>query len=182
MALKKEIVEELKAAGFIKEEIDEINNSRTPSNQLQDLSLVVNSAPFKAMIESRIEWWKQALSPKSLGGFGLTEKEGRELIKKHYAPNRKRKKKRSVYDFLKIEYRSKDKIKSRKLFDQAVITKSKIVRDMGIYGKKLSLRHSPQTLIRCQACRGTGSRRNIYGQNQLCTACGGTGVQGRKFL
>lgn len=180
MGLKKETVKMMKDAGFLDIEIREMNNSRTPSGEFQDMNLVVNSAPFKAMVESRIEWWKKALSPKTLGGWGLTEKEGRELIKNHYAPTKKRKKKRSVYDFLKIEYKSKDKIKNRKLFDQAVITKSKIVRDMGVYGKKLSLRHSPTK--RCSHCRGTGSLRNLYGQTQTCIYCNGTGVERQRFI
>ena len=182
MALRKEIVNVLRDAGFLPFEIKQFGAAKTPDGKDQDLDKVINSAPFAAMLESRREWWRKCLSPKAGGGWGMTLKEGKELIKGHYKSTKRRKKVRSVWDFLKVEYKPKDKIKSRRLFDEAVITKSKIVRDLGTYGKKLSLRHAPLSLKRCSLCGGSGRRMNIYGQYQTCLRCSGTGVERRSFI
>lgn len=181
MALRKEVLERMKLL-FSKEEIKEFSQAKKPDGEPQDLNLVINSIPFEEMIKSREEWWKKALSPKALGGFGMTQEEGWEAIKNHYKMTRRRKKPRSIWDFLKIEYKPHQKLSKRHMFDQAVITKSKIVRDMGTYGKKLSLRHAPRGLRRCGRCRGTGTMVNIEGRQQTCLFCGGSGVERQRFI
>lgn len=181
MAIKKEIAERMKLL-FSKDEIKEFSQAKKPDGTPQDLDLVVNSIPFEEMIKSREEWWKKALSPKSLGGFGMTLEEAWSTIKNHYKMTRKRKKIRSIWDFLKIEYKPHQKLSKRHMFDQAVITKSKIVRDLGPYGKKLSLRHAPRINRRCGFCRGNGTVLNIYHQPQTCPRCGGSGVERQRFI
>jgi hypothetical protein len=147
------------------------------------MNKIALSKTFAEMLNSREQWWAKALSPKSLGGFGMTRETAIEAIKNHYKMSGKRHHKRSVFQFLKDSYKPKERIASKKKFSEAVINKSIIVRDLGPYGKKLSLRHSPRTVNRrCGYCRGNGSVRNIYHQNQLCPRCGGSGVERQRFI
>jgi hypothetical protein len=182
MGLRKEFKIQMEKSGFLPEEIKEFGSGKTSDGNAMDVNTIALSKPFAEMLLSREEWWRKALSPKSLGGFGMTQDEGFESIRNHYKMTRRRAKSRSVWEFLRIEYKPPDRIKKRSLFDKAVISKSKIVRDMGVYGKKLSLNRSPQLLKRCGRCRGTGTVHNLQNQPQMCLTCGGSGMIRHKFL
>ena len=179
MSLKRKYRNKMFEAGFLLFEVQELSSAVKPDGTPQDTNKICESAPFKDMLKERLDWWYKALSPKSEGGWGMTYKEARQTIKNHYASTPGRKKKRSIFDFLKLSYRPKEKIKSRKQFDTAVITKSKIVRDMGQYSKKLKLKGSPRML--CRLCKGTGRLTNIEGISQSCMLCQGTGLARRRM-
>jgi hypothetical protein len=180
LPLKREYAKQLKDAGFLPFEIREFSHAASPSGEPQDLNKVCNSAPFFSMLESRREWWKTALAPKSEGGWGYTYEMGKKAIENHYKTTKRRKKKRSIFDFLKVEYRPKNKIRTKKAFSEAVINKSKIVRDMGPYSSRLKLKQMKIPASRCRYCRGTGRIMNIEGFSQTCIRCAGTGLAKRK--
>jgi ribosomal protein S27AE len=183
MGLRKEFKIQMEKSGFIPDEIKEFANGKTSDNKPMDVNTIALSKPFAEMLLSREEWWRKALSPKSLGGFGMTRESAIEAIKNHYKMKGRRTRVRSIWQFLRENYKPKDKILSKKKFSEAVINKSIITRDLGPYGKKLSLRHAPKTLNRrCGYCRGQGSVLNIYSQRQLCPRCGGSGIERQRFI
>lgn len=179
MPLRKEIIQQMKNAGILSFEIKEFSNARTPSGDFQDLDKVTSSKPFEEMLNTRRLWFKTALTPKSLGGWGLKYEECVQLIRNHYAMTKKRHTKRSIFDFLKQSYKNKDKITSPRAFRDAIIKKSIITRDLGKYGQKLKLRYYPRHYPRCRWCGGTGTRINLEGHVQDCLHCGGSGVSNR---
>ena len=182
MGLRKEFRDQMEKSGFISEEIKEFANGKTSDGKPMDVNTIALSKPFAEMLNSREEWWRKALSPKSLGGFGMTRESAIDAIKNHYKMSKGRKHKRSVFQFLRDSYKPKDKIVGKKKFSEAVINKSIISRDLGPYGKKLSLRHAPRAARKCEYCKGHGSVRNIYHQEQLCPRCGGSGVERQRFI
>lgn len=182
MGLKKEFRIQMEKSGFLPQEIKEFSNGKTSDGRPMDVNTIAQSKPFAEMLNSREEWWRKALSPKSLGGFGMTRESGIEAIKNHYKMSGRRTRVRSIWQFLRENYKPKDKILSKKKFQEAVINKSIIARDLGgAYGKKLSLRHAPR-LRRCGRCRGTGTMINIEGRQQTCLFCGGSGVERQRFI
>jgi hypothetical protein len=181
MALRKEVVSRMKEAGFLKSEIDQLNDARTPSGDRQDLELIIQSATFEHALQTRRDWWANALKPKAIGGSGLTMKEAKKVLEGFYVKKKGRKFKRDFWLFLKQSYRPKERIQSKRKFQEAITAKSLIGKTLGKYGPKLKARYAPH-LRRCQACRGTGSRRNIYGNSQICMTCAGTGVERQRFI
>lgn len=183
MALRKEVVEKMKAAGFLKSEIDQLNDARTPSGEKQDLELIIQSATFEHALQTRKDWWANALKPKSLGGSGLTYNEAKKVLEGFYVKKKGRKFKRDFFLFLKQSYRPKEKITSRKKFQEAITAKSLIGKTMGKYGEKLKLRYAPHNATqKCSHCKGSGTLRNLYGRDQACIYCAGSGVEKHKFI
>jgi hypothetical protein len=181
MALRKEVVSRMKEAGFLKSEIDQLNDARKPDGEKQELDLIVNSATFEHALQTRRDWWTNALKPKALGGSGLTLKDAKKVLEGFYVKKRGRKFKRDFWLFLKQSYRPRDKITSKKKFQEAITAKSLIGKTLGKYGPKLKARYNPH-LRRCSHCRGSGTLRNLYGQNQNCIYCSGTGVERQRFI
>jgi len=184
MGLRRETVNMMKEAGFLKKEIDDLNNARTPSNEKQDLDLIINSKPFAHMVEMRRLWWSNALKPKALGGQGLTYKEALKSLESYYVMKGHRRKKRDLWGWLKISYRPKDKIQSKKKFQEAITIKSLIGKALGRgYGERLKLKYAPKSMLKkCHFCRGTGSMTNLEGRQQLCLHCSGSGVERKRFI
>lgn len=180
MALKRANAKRMREAGFLTSEIKAFSAAKTPDGKPQDTDKICQSEPFKAMLESRREWWRNALGPKSEGGWGLTYAQGKKAIENHYKQTKRRKKERSIWSFLKIEYKPSQKIATKKQFTDAVIAKSQIVRDMGTYSRKLKLRKMQLPSKKCAICRGTGNLMGIDGRNNLCIRCHGTGLAARK--
>jgi hypothetical protein len=181
VGLRRETVNEMKAAGFLKSEISDLNNARTPSGEKQDLELIVQSKTFAHLLDSRREWWENALKPKTLGGKGLTYKEAKKSLENFYEMKGKRKTHlRNFWSWLKISYRPKEKLQTKSQFKTAITAKSLIGKTIGKYGEKLKARYSPTK--RCSHCSGTGTLRNLYGQNQTCIYCSGTGVEKQRFI
>ena len=180
MGLRKEIVQKMKEAGFLKSEIDQMNEARTPSGERQNLELIVQSATFEHALQTRRDWWTNALKSKSLGGSGLTYNEAKKVLEGFYVKKKGRTFKRDFWLFLKQSYRPRDKITSKKKFQEAITAKSLIGKTLGKYGSKLKARYSPTK--RCSHCSGTGTLRNLYGQNQTCIYCSGTGVEKQRFI
>lgn len=93
---------------FLPYEVAAFANAVTPSGRRQDLAFT--SAPFQAMIASRIEYARK------LHNAGWSELQIRERILKLYSGKRG---KASPWDFLKIEYQPPqgmtDKVWARKL-------------------------------------------------------------------
>lgn len=180
MALKRANAKKMREAGFLPFEIREFSQAKDPSGEPQDTDKICKSEPFKEMLGSRREWWRQALGPKSDGGWGLTYAQGKKAIENHYKQTKRRKKTRSIWDFLKTAYRPKGRIVTKRDFTDAVIAKSQIVRDMGPYGKSLKHKQMQLPSKKCSVCRGTGNLMGIDGRNNLCIRCGGTGLSARK--
>lgn len=170
------------AAGMTRKECRDFASAKKPDGDPQDLDLIINSAPFEHMLDSRRRWFENALKSKQLGGMGLTHKQAVKIIDNYYVMKGRQRHKKSVFDWLRISYRPKDKIQSKKKFQEAITTKSIIGKTVGKnYGDKLKIRYNPH-LKRCQACRGTGTRMNIYHEKQICMACAGTGVERKRFV
>ena len=184
MGLRKEIADKMRESGHTSREIKEFASAKKPDGSPQDLDLIVQSATFEHMLESRRRWVENALKAKQLGGMGLTYKEAMKVIDNYYVMKGRQRHKRSVFDWLRISYRPKDKIQSRKKFQEAITTKSIIGKTVGkSYGDKLKLRYAPRNATRkCETCRGTGAMINLEGRRQTCWRCGGTGVQGQRFI
>jgi len=182
MGLRKEFKIQMEKSGFLPQEIKEFASGHASDGSPMDMNKIAMSKTFAEMLNSREEWWRKALSPKSLGGFGMTREGAIQAIKNHYKMSGRRKHARSIFQFLKDSYKPKERISSKKKFSEAVINKSIIVRDLGPYGKKLSLRHAPRLNRRCNYCRGHGTVLNIYRQPQTCPRCGGSGVERQKFV
>jgi hypothetical protein len=178
MALKKEFREQLVKAGFQKFEIAELNSAKTPDGKPQDLDKICNSHTFAEMLESRREWWRMILGPKSEGGKGMTYKQGQQALRNLHRTKKGKKHKISIWDWMKIAYKPKDKIQSKRAFTEAITKKSIITRALGTYGKQL--KKNPINTSKCSVCRGTGNQQNLEGRNQLCVKCGGTGLSARK--
>jgi hypothetical protein len=170
----------MRRAGFLPFEIRELSRAKTPDGKNQNLDKICTSIPFEKALESRMAWWRHALAPKSEGGWNYTYKQGAECIKNHYKITRARKKGRTVFSFLRIEYHPPQKIQTKRAFTEAVIQKSKIARDMGQYSSKLRHARAPVLPGRCTLCRGVGELQNISGQRQTCPRCAGTGHMARK--
>ena len=158
-------------------EIKELGRAKDSKGHGQNLDKICQSKTFEQALQSRMEWWRHALSPKP-EGWGYTYKQGVECIKHHYAVKKGRKK-RDVFSFLKISYKPPQKIQTKRAFTEAVIAKSIIGRDLGKYGAKLRHGRAPVLPGRCSLCRGVGELQNISGQRQTCPRCGGTGRSGR---
>jgi hypothetical protein len=183
MGLRKEFKIQMEKSGFLPQEIKEFASGHASDGSSMDMNKIAESKTFAEMLRSREEWWSKALSPKSLGGFGMTRESAIEAIKNHYKMSGRRKRARSVFQFLKDSYKPKERISSKKKFSEAVINKSIIVRDLGPYGKKLSLRHAPKPLNRrCNYCKGNGEVTNLYNVRQMCPRCGGSGVERQRFI
>ncbi len=182
MGLKKKYADQMYNAGFLRSEVLEFAKAHTPDGNPMNLTSVCESDAFKSMLKSRLEWWNKALTLKKDGGYGMTQKQARQSIKDHYTPTMRRKKRRSIFDFLKIEYAggAKEQIKSRTKFDQAVVAKSKIARDMGGYSSRLKLHRTQNpNIIKCAFCMGKGKILNLDGYIQNCPYCKGTGGRRR---
>ena len=185
MALRKEVAQRMRDAGFISRELKEFSEAKKPDGTPQDLNLIINSAPFEHMLESRRKWMENALKSKQLGGMGLTYRQATQIIEDYYSEKGRRKKGvRSLWSFLKTSYRPKEKIQSRKKFQEAITKKSIIGKTLGPgYGEKLKIRYAPHSMTRrCSHCRGTGRLRNLYGNEQNCIYCNGTGVERQRFM
>ena len=181
MGLRKEIANQMKEAGFLPSEIRQLSEAKKPDGNPQDLDLITQSATFAHALQTRKEWWANALKPKSLGGSGLTYKEAKKVLEQFYVRKKGRKFKRDFWLFLKQSYRPRDKITSKKKFQAAITAKSLIGKTLGKYGERLKLRYNPR-LRRCSKCRGTGSMTNIEGRQQTCLFCGGSGVERQRFV
>ncbi len=182
MALRKEIVEQMEAAGYLRSEIKQLRDATKPDGTPQDIDKITNSKTFAHALQSRRDWWTNALKPKALGGAGMTYKEARSALENFYVRKRGRHFKRDFWLFLKQSYRPRDKIISKKKFQEALTAKSLIGKELGKnYGGKLKARYNPH-LRRCSHCRGSGTLINLEGMRQDCLYCGGTGVERRRFL
>jgi hypothetical protein len=183
MALKKDIADRMRDAGHTAKEIREFASAKKPDGSPQDLDLIVQSATFEHMLDSRRKWVERALSPKATGGMGLTYRQAMKIIDEYYVMKGRRKHRKSIFDWLKISYRPKDKIKSKKKFQEAITAKSMIGKALGKgYGERLKIRYAPRNATRrCQTCHGTGTMINLENRRQTCWRCGGTGVQGQRF-
>jgi len=181
MGLRKEIAQRMRDAGHTSREIKEFASAKKPDGTPQDLDLIVNSAPFEHMLDSRRKWVERALSPKATGGMGLTYKEAMKIIDDYYIVKKHRTRK-SIWDWLKISYRPKDRIQSKRKFQEAITKKSLIGKMVGKgYGDKLKIRYNPK-LRRCSKCRGTGTMVNLENRQQTCLFCGGSGVERQRFI
>lgn len=184
MGLKKEIAQRMREAGHTAKEIREFASAKKPDGTPQDLDLIVQSATFEHMLDSRRKWVERALSPKATGGMGLTYRQAMKIIDDYYVMKGRRKHRKSIFDWLKISYRPKDKIQSKKRFQDAITTKSMIGKALGKnYGDKLKIRYAPRNATRrCSHCKGSGSLINLERRRITCIYCNGTGVEGRKFI
>ena len=120
--------------GFLPQEIDEFDDARTPDGKLQDLAF--DSAPFRAMRESRTKWILK------LKKSGWNNRQIVEQIKRYY----RLKAGRSPFDFLKIEYQPPKKLTD---FAEAVKLKvrSRVSRTLGKqYGRRMAPRKAPRFL------------------------------------
>lgn len=178
MALKKEFREQLIKAGFQKFEIAELNSAKTPDGKPQDLDKICNSHTFADMLEARREWWKMILGPKSEGGKGMTYKQGQQALRNLHRIRKGRKTKIDIFSWLKLSYRPKNKIQTKRAFADAITRKAIISKTLGSYGKKL--KQTPINTSKCSNCRGTGNQTNLEGRTQTCIKCGGTGLSMRK--
>lgn len=184
MGLRKEIAQRMRDAGFISRELKEFSEAKKPNGEPQDLDLIINSAPFEHMLESRRKWMENALKSKQLGGMGLTYRQATKIIEDYYTVKGRRKQGvRSLWSFLKTSYRPKEKIQSRKKFQEAITKKSIIGKTMGKYGDRLKLKYAPKSMLKkCHFCRGTGSVANLEGRQQMCLHCSGSGVERQRFI
>jgi hypothetical protein len=185
MGLRKEVAQRMRAAGFISRELKEFSSAKKPDGEPQDLDLIVNSAPFEHMLESRRKWMENALKAKPLGGLGLTYKQATQIIEDYYTIKGKRKQGvRSLWSFLKTSYRPKEKIQTKKKFQEAITKKSIIGKTHGSgYGERLKIRYAPRNSTqKCSHCKGSGSLMNLERRRITCIYCNGTGVEGRKFI
>jgi len=183
MALRKEIADQMRSAGFLPSELRQLSEAVTPSGNPQNIDLITQSETFAHALQSRRDWWENALKPKALGGSGLTYKEGKRVLEQFYIKKKGRHYKRSFWLFLKQSYRPHDKITSKETFQKAITAKSLIGKTLGKYGPKLKSRYAPKSMTRiCSHCNGTGKLRNVYGQNQSCIYCSGSGIEKRRFL
>jgi len=180
VGLRKEVAQRMRDAGFTSKEIKEFASAKTPDGSPQDIDLIIQSNTFEHMLSSRRDWFENALKSKQLGGLGLTYKDATKLIDNFYVMKGKRKHKRDIWGWLKMSYRPKDKIQSKKKFQEAITFKSIVGKTLGKYGPKLKARYSPTR--RCSHCRGSGNLRNLYGQVQTCIYCNGTGVERQRFI
>lgn len=183
MGLRKEIAQRMRDAGFISRELKEFSEAKKPNGEPQDLDLIINSAPFEHMLESRRKWMENALKSKQLGGMGLTYRQATKIIEDYYTVKGRRKQGvRSLWSFLKTSYRPKEKIQTKKKFQEAITKKSIIGKTLGKgYGERLKIRYNPR-LRRCGKCRGTGTMVNLEGRQQTCLFCGGSGVERQRFI
>jgi len=184
VGLRKEVADKMREAGFSSKELREFASAKTPDGSPQDIELIVQSETFEHMLSSRRDWFENALKSKKLGGLGLTYKEAIKLIDNFYVMRGRRKHKRDIWGWLKMSYRPKDKIQSKKKFQEAITFKSMVGKTLGKgYGDKLKIRYAPRNATqKCSHCKGSGTLRNLYGQNQTCIYCSGTGVQGQRFI
>jgi hypothetical protein len=182
MALRKEIAQRMRDSGHTSREIKEFASAKKPDGSPQDIELITQSATFEHMLESRRKWVESALKSKQLGGMGLTYKQAMKIIDDYYVMKGHRRKRKSIFDFLKTSYRPKDKIQSKKKFQEAITTKSIIGKTIGKgYGDKLKIRYAPH-LRKCSHCRGTGRLMNLERRYQDCIYCAGTGVERQRFI
>lgn len=168
----------MRRSGFLPFEIRQMGQARDSKGRPQNLDKICTSKTFEQALLSRQEWWRRALSPKSDGGWNYTYKQGVAAIQHHYRAT-KAKHKPNIFSFLKIEYRPPLKIQTKRAFAEAVIQKSKIVRDMGQYSSKLKHKRAPILSGRCTLCLGVGELQNLQGLRQTCPRCGGTGRSAR---
>lgn len=184
MALRKETVKRMKEAGFLKSEIAALNDARKPDNSLQDTELIVQSATFEHALESRRKWWENALKPKTLGGSGMTYREAKKALENFYIMKGRRKLSvHNFWSFLKLSYRPKEKIQTKRKFQEAITKKSVIGKTLGSYGERLKLKYAPKSMLKkCHFCRGTGSMVNLEGRQQMCLHCSGSGVERQRFI
>lgn len=120
MSISFEDYQRLRNVGFTEYEIEQLSNATDPSGNPQP-PIDLNSAPWEATLESR-KWWLVDKIEK-----GWSEEEINETINNFYMRDRRR----SPWDFLKIEYRPPKRVdywsamRNRK--------KAEIVSELGEY-------------------------------------------------
>ena len=183
MPLRKEIADQMKEAGFLPAEIRQLSEAVTPDGSPQDINLITQSATFAHALQTRRDWWASALKPKALGGSGMTYKEAKRALESFYVKKKGRTFKRDFWLFLKQSYRPKERIQSKRKFQEAITAKSLIGKILGKYGDKLKIRYAPRNATqKCHFCRGTGSLTNLEGRQQMCLHCSGSGVERQRFI
>jgi len=181
MALRKEIAQRMKEVGFTKNEIADFADAKKPDGTPQDLELVIQSATFEHMLDSRKKWMENALKSKQFGGMGLTYRGALKVIDNFYVMTGRRKLHRDIWSWMKLSYRPKEKIQSKKQFQHAITFKSVVGKQVGRnYGDKLKIRYSPTRY--CSHCHGTGKLLNLERRYIDCIYCGGTGVSRKRFI
>lgn len=169
MGLKREYAEYLSDAGFIDIELKQFGDMHTSNGQPMNFEAIFHSETFRAMVNSRKVWWQRALSPKALGGMGLTRDEAYKAIEGYY--KQKTKKRHDVFQFLKTEYRPPSTIKSRRAFDIAIASKATIAHSpIGKYSTAIR-----RKVVMCGMCGGSGKMDNLEHVPQVCPKCGGSG-------
>lgn len=183
MALRKEVAQRMKNVGFTKNEIADFADAKKPDGTPQDLELVIQSATFEHMLDSRKKWMENALKSKQFGGMGLTYRGALKVIDNFYVMTGRRKLHRDIWSWMKLSYRPKEKIQSKKQFQHAITFKSVVGKQVGRnYGDKLQSRYNPRLFRKCSMCHGSGSIINIEGRSQSCLRCGGSGLIKQRFI
>lgn len=125
MALNRSQVQTLINHRFLPSEIEELNNAVTPDGKPMDLDAVFYSQPFQDALKSRLTWWNNCRKPIEQDGLGWSYSRTIQELRAYY-DIRKGRKSRSVWDFIKLEYRPTEKVLSQSQFEQAVSAKIKI--------------------------------------------------------
>jgi hypothetical protein len=130
--------EEMLNAGWMKSEVRDFNNAKTPDGETQVVAF--NSAPFQRMMMTRKSWVKECKKA------GIDNKGIRETLDAYYSSKRS---KRTPWDFLKIEYQPTqrglsdtefgDKLKIRARIRRILVSKTKVE-----YGIKLKKEYRPR--------------------------------------
>ena len=144
MPLSKLYADMLQGAGFLPEEIEEFSRAVTPKGYPMRINAVMKSDAAKKMMEERAKWWKWVMAPEHEGGLGWSRLQAWQRLKSNYEIRRGVKK--SVWDFLRMEYRGSAK-RDYKLTDyefaRAVKAKRGIIPRLRRYSTRLPRRRRP---------------------------------------
>ena len=127
---------QLLVEGFLPSEIRDLNDARAPDGTLQDFAF--NAKPVRAARQSRQEWIRYVKK------IGWTEAEAKQRIASYF----RLKGRRSIFDFIKLEYSPTRKLTD---FQDAVRRKirSRVSRTFGrAYGRGLRPSLRPKYLPR----------------------------------
>lgn len=125
MPLTKTQREKLRDAGFMPFEIRRISNARTPDGSFQEID--ISGPAWQSTIESRRTWVA------SLIRAGWSKDDIRASLRRYY----RRRRGRSPFDFLKIEYRPPKRLTDFQ-YALKLRSRSRITRDLGRgYGRAM---------------------------------------------
>lgn len=137
MALSREQVTFLIKNHFLPSEINELSQAKTPDGFPQDLDAVFYSQPVQDAIASRNEWWNRCRKPVEQGGLGWSIARTIKELRDYYGVKKGRKS-RSVWDFIKIEYRPTVNQFTQSQYQSALSNRIRIGRKFhGTYGKPI---------------------------------------------